>query len=55
MKIVGKKYDEGQLRMLLRAVRKFLNNDTNICRNHAALRDTAVHIGLVSDDECDLG
>lgn len=51
----GKEFSEGELRMLLRAVRRVLTSDRNITRNNAALRDTSIHIGLVSEDECDLG
>ncbi len=55
MNINGKEYSEGELRMLLRAVRRVLTSDRNITENNAALLDTAVHIGLVTEDECDFG
>lgn len=55
MLIEGKNYSEGDLRMLLRAVRRVLTNDRNITRNNAALRDTSIHIGLVTEDECNTG
>lgn len=55
MDIDGKEYSEGELRMLLRAVRRVLMSGRNITRNNAALRDTSIHIGLVTEDECDVG
>lgn len=55
MTVDGKEYSEGQLRMLFRALRPILTNDRNITRNNAALRATAVHIGLVTEEECDFG
>ena len=55
MNIDDKEFSKGELRMLLRAVKRVLTNSRNITRNNAALRDTSIHIGLVTKDECDLG
>ena len=55
MNIGGKEFSEGELQMLLLAVKRVLTSDRNITRNNAALRDTSIHIGLVTEDECDDG
>ncbi len=55
MDIGGKEFSEGELRMLLLAVKRVLTSDRNITRNNASLRDTAIHIGLVTKQECDFG
>ncbi len=52
MNIDGKEYTEGQLQMLLWAVKHVLTDKRNITRNNAALRDAAVQVGLVTEDEC---
>lgn len=53
MNIDDKEYSEGELRMLLRALRLVLTSGRNIVRNYTALRDTAIHVGLVTEDECE--
>lgn len=55
MNIGGKEFSEGELRMLLLAVKRVLTQERNIVRNNASLRDTAIHIGLVTKQECDVG
>ncbi len=54
MNIGGKEFSEGELRMLLLAVKRVLTSDRNITRHNASLRDTAINIGLVTKQECDL-
>ncbi|KKM81367.1 hypothetical protein LCGC14_1330480 [marine sediment metagenome] len=52
MNIDGKEYSEGQLRMLLRAVKRVLKADEHdICDANQGLLDTAIHIRLVTEDE----
>ncbi len=53
--IEGKNYSEGELRMLLRAVRRVLTNDLDIEVHNCHLLETAIHIGLVTEEECDFG
>lgn len=56
MNINGKEYSEGQLRMLLRAVERVLKTDEHdICDANQGLLDTSIHVGLVTEDECNLG
>lgn len=45
--IKSEDYTPAELRMLLRAVRRVLTSDRNVVKNNAALRDTAIHIGLI--------
>ncbi len=40
-------YTKGQIRMLMQAVRRVLTSDRNVVKNNTALRDTAIHIGLI--------
>lgn len=53
MNIGGKEFSEGELQMLLLAVKRVLTNNRNITRNNASLRATAIHVGLVTEDECE--
>ncbi len=53
MDIGGKEFSEDELVMLLLAVKRVLTNSRNITRNNASLRATAIHVGLVTEDECD--
>ena len=53
MSIESKDYSEGELRMLLRAVKKVLTCDEgDICDANVGLVETAIHIGLVEPKEC---
>lgn len=56
MVIDGKEYSEGELRMLLRAVGRMLKTaEHDICDANQGLLDTSIHIGLVTEEECNLG
>ena len=45
-------YTPGELRMALRAIRRVLNATTGKGQEHAlqAMKDTAIHIGLITDN-----
>jgi len=54
MIIDGKEYTDGEITMLLRAVKRVLTVDGHpykIVLVRDSLRDTAVHIGLVTKEE----
>lgn len=51
--IEGKNYNEGELRMLLRAVRRVLTNEHDLEVHNCHLLETAIHVGLVTEEECD--
>ena len=56
MHLESDNYSKGELRMLLRAVKRVLVTDEHdICDANQGLLDTSIHIGLVDEDECNLG
>lgn len=53
MTVDGKEYSEGQLRMLMSAVKRVLTcYEKDICEANLALLHTSIHIGLVDKNEC---
>lgn len=56
MNIGGKEFSEGELRMLLLAVKRVLTcYEDDICKANLGLLHTSIHIGLVTKDECNGG
>lgn len=52
----GKEFGKNDLAMLLEAVKQVLTAaEHDICDANSALLDTSIHIGLVTENECNLG
>ena len=50
---VGEEYTDGQLRMLMRAVKRVLTcTASELSAAELGMLGTAIHIGLVEEDEC---